>query len=663
MVLIAMAFISILGTILMFMAYTGYQIKSAEAKGERAFYSAETALDEVRAGIQAIVTECIAKAYTDMLVEYKHDMYDEEKDEPINLEDVFRRGFEHYFKTSDLFRQVSDGLFYNILADGDFVKVGDFISVTENINITSALETQPLDGQILGEVDRKAVGDEVVFVLKSIEISHSTADGFVSRVASDIVVVVPDFSYVRADYPINDIALIASETLNIPAADAGINDGIAFAGNITVNTGEHFEFSTNNTTLISSGNINVNGKFTTDSYSSLWARRIFVEKDDDVAYESSVQLLGDTYIADDLVLNGEESRAILKGRYYGFGRSLESADESSSIIVNGPGSTLDMSGLNTLFLAGHSFIDTGSGYNDILMGQSVSVKSDQLAYLVPASEIGLQSNPFIFDTAETPDTTGFEDDYHLVYRPVAATGQTLLFVFMKFDGIDGANGANTYFQKYFTDYSEEIKDYVSQYLNPYLLPDDPAANMQTSGYYYDLGIDDILISPVMPGVSLRLSRMYENITRSLSTSIQVGNEITPYSYIVDTNEVNKLENGRYDFIEDGNTRAVIIKCEGNSTTNISSLSPDVNLILSTGNVIADRAFEGLIISNGTIELYSSVTAAPRDIIPSIRAKNEAGDMFGKFLNQSFFTEDDHALEKSLSWDMSALVSYENWRRW
>ncbi|MDR2559950.1 MAG: hypothetical protein LBC86_10500, partial [Oscillospiraceae bacterium] len=60
MVLIAMAFISILGTILMFMAHTGYQIKAAEARGERAFYSAETALDEMRAGIQAIVSDCIA---------------------------------------------------------------------------------------------------------------------------------------------------------------------------------------------------------------------------------------------------------------------------------------------------------------------------------------------------------------------------------------------------------------------------------------------------------------------------------------------------------------------------------------------------------------------------------------------------------------------------
>ncbi|MCL2638870.1 MAG: hypothetical protein FWD48_10950 [Oscillospiraceae bacterium] len=622
MVLLAMAFISILGTILMFIAYTGYQIKAAEAKGERAFYSAEAALDEVRADIQQLVSDCIAAAYTNMLVLYTH--------QDGQLEETFRKNFAIEFKkelTEDI-----DGFNYN----------------------GNIAECRAHNAQVCKWED-----DDCEFIIRGVTVTHRSDDGFVSRITSDIVVIIPDFSYVRADYPVNELALIAANELNIPAVGVSINDGISYAGRVNVNTGIH-AFTINNGALISGGDIiedsgiiNINGNFIVNNNSSVWAKRIIVGEDN-----SSAELRGEAYIEDDLVLNGAGARALLSGRYFGFGNSLTDAARSSSIIVNGLNSRLHMSGLDTLFLGGQSFIDTGSGYDDILTGHSVSVKSDQLAYLVPQSIIGMQSNPIIFYNVDPPNTAGLEN-YHLVYRPITATGQTLLFVFMKFDNRDDAN---EYFRVYFDENKDEIENYVNQYLYLY----QPPVNAKASAVYYTLDMNGLNIEVPPPAqdlsdVSDRLTDMFENITRSLSSSIKVNENISPFDYIVDTEKVNDLAFGTYEFFEGDTVRAVIIKCDGSEPANTNSFPDSVNLILSTGDVdVGMSGFKGLILSAGTVTLNGSVTAAPAEIIPSIRARSSGGQMFGEFLNNP--PRDDEHETTTPSWDMSALVFYENWHK-
>jgi hypothetical protein len=328
-----------------------------------------------------------------------------------------------------------------------------------------------------------------------------------------------------------------------------------------------------------------------------------------------------------------------------------------------------MSALSTLFLAGHSFINT-EGSVDVLMGQSVSVKSDQLAYLVPASAIEPhRMNPIIF-TGSTPEwslnsTAVFSAaQVEPVIRFIPDTGQWLLFLFRRFE--DSVNqtareAANEYFKEYFEDNKEDIRDYIEQYLDYYR----PPQNAQTSGNYYNLtgGEIDIpasLDTANLTNVSGRLQQMYDNITRSLSTSVPLGNSVTPYAHIVRVSAVNALSDGEYDFLDtDGNVRAKIIRCNGSSETSVSN-SDSFNLIISTGNVsVGPSGFNGLIISNGTVTLNGSVTATPSEIIPSIRAEYD-GRRFGEFLNQTI--TDDKFETSNPTWDMSALVYYENWHK-
>ena len=104
-------------------------------------------------------------------------------------------------------------------------------------------------------------------------------------------------------------------------------------------------------------------------------------------------------VADDLELRGVGSKVTLKGNYYGYnfqknyGTSdtvSSDADFSSAMMVNGRTCNLNLKDLNYLMLAGRTFISrkTDAAKNqDVLMGESISARTNQLAYYVPAEYV------------------------------------------------------------------------------------------------------------------------------------------------------------------------------------------------------------------------------------------------------------------------------------
>ena len=58
------------------------------------------------------------------------------------------------------------------------------------------------------------------------------------------------------------------------------------------------------------------------------------------------------------------------------------ADFSSAMIINAKNSKLDISGLSYLLLAGRTYISSGNTGKDVPMGESISVRANQLAYNV-----------------------------------------------------------------------------------------------------------------------------------------------------------------------------------------------------------------------------------------------------------------------------------------
>lgn len=103
---------------------------------------------------------------------------------------------------------------------------------------------------------------------------------------------------------------------------------------------------------------------------------------------------------------------------------LKPYEYNSSIVINGKDSTVDLSNLSTMSLAGNAYVNAnpkGSGTNpynlnnDIRTGESVSVKSDQRAYYVPPSVLITSCNPVSGST--------FEAKYSEIVSERLATGK------------------------------------------------------------------------------------------------------------------------------------------------------------------------------------------------------------------------------------------------
>lgn len=139
---------------------------------------------------------------------------------------------------------------------------------------------------------------------------------------------------------------------------------------------------------------------------NLWAKGLNADS------VKNVSLLGTTYFADDLTISGKNNDVKIAGTYYGYGSvdsalnescrmqeqyknaQMNGADLSSAIVINGKNTTLDLSEAQKVMLAGRNYIASSkvsgnrSNKNDIITGESITVKGTQLAYLVPSEIIG-----------------------------------------------------------------------------------------------------------------------------------------------------------------------------------------------------------------------------------------------------------------------------------
>ena len=72
-VIIAVSLVGILGLLILYIALSNFQMKITDLKGKDSFYTAERALEEIRAGLQEDVGDAMSKAYTQVLENYNKD--------------------------------------------------------------------------------------------------------------------------------------------------------------------------------------------------------------------------------------------------------------------------------------------------------------------------------------------------------------------------------------------------------------------------------------------------------------------------------------------------------------------------------------------------------------------------------------------------------------
>ena len=185
--------------------------------------------------------------------------------------------------------------------------------------------------------------------------------------------------YYNKDY--NDVAetKVTNKYESKPTTMWGTKESSAYSG-IFVN-GKNSTLTLNSDVVVCSGSlaayngaeINLSGR--TQTLSELWADNIVIGGKDGGSLKASA----DAYIFDDTELNAEKaSLKFTQGSYFGYsynaqdtrslnylrqkgylatGYKLRSHFSDSAIIVNGKNSTLDLQDLNSLYIAGKSYIE------------------------------------------------------------------------------------------------------------------------------------------------------------------------------------------------------------------------------------------------------------------------------------------------------------------
>lgn len=454
-VIIAVALIGILATSILWASYFNYRIKINDLKAKNSFYSAETVVEQIVAGIKRdVVSVSVGNAYQDVVSNWDALGTDANRESYFamayikyaeKLLGVDSTGAESRYDKEKLRRYV-DKAFWKEDNPSGYVRKSAWDD--------AAPVFQPADAQ----------GGYGSMVIKNIHVEFYDGSGYLSVINTDIAIDVPKLRFTQAGnvdrlYPYALIGGTGIESASAVTADieGSIYGGVDSEGEGGILIGENSKVTVEDALYVISGGDIVVGKaagFTglTHQGASFVVRDVWQDGQGfctDIYARglalngSHLDVSGRMYIADDLVLAGRGSSVSLAGQYYGYGDTdtrvktawvdkkddngnvvqeddgsvlqeeiaVNPADTSSSIVVNGKDCTVDLTGLTVLQLAGRAYVSlpqegsTDNGLPHVLTGESISVKSNQIAYLVPPECIGtldgrtlVGQNPVSFDT-------------------------------------------------------------------------------------------------------------------------------------------------------------------------------------------------------------------------------------------------------------------------
>ena len=670
-VIVSMVFVMALGLALLFTTYTGYSIEITQRGDKENFYDASSAMDDMRLGIQSLLSESIETAYTSVLTSYvgTHPTgYNPQTD------------FNDRIISELLLKKNSNGLSYFVSGlDSDTGK-----TVISGYN-ADALETFiDIDAQALSTVtgvnsSKNIYSDGVLssVSLTDISVKYLSDDGYESNITTDITITMPYFfASSSVTSGINNYAIIANTSL-IHHMGGNISvDGSVFAGNGGISlSGGGNDITFIEGDLICKGTVSVDetSKFNFSATGNqLWTDDI------DVGNSGSVTLDGNVYVANDLLLRGNNASATLKNTYFGFGNSTDSSEESSSIIVNGRECNLNISGLSKLSLAGISFIETsGQGVNDtddsspysipIPMGESLSIKSDQLAYLVPVKCISnFATNPCVLPLGSTDMSPDYDlntvlwgtgedaktlGDYitgkgsvKTLYKNVDSQWK-IVYAFMFFSD---KQYANEYFMDYFAADPTKITQYMSLYLSTL---SDKASNAKIStagNIFYN-----------KDGTTLTLNKASDDVYAA-GAQMLYSKMQSPYVVFVNTNELSKLGSTTL-FFQDENAHVVAVVSTEDNYEFTSAAPSTIRLIISLKNVTLSSAYTGIVIARENVVVNNNVTGEPltSEILNSTATVGSY--KLSDFINNSAQIEGGSNASEDL-WDLDSLVYYANWQK-
>lgn len=418
MVVIAMAIVAVLAVTVLWISLANLQMKVTDKKTTDNFYSAEGVLDQICTGLQEDVSLAYSAGYKQVSESYTDKTEDERK---LLFNDLFIKTLCGRLSGSDAIASYSS-LSYDL---SKLIGYVDDSLLDENkypyAKITVTTGTKDGYGLLAAYTSR--------VVIKGLKVEYTDEKGFKSVIETDISLSVPDIKF-TPDEAIPDIfsySIIGNEGLTLSnsknsvvnldgnvyagspfvvGTDTADTDSVLIPDNVTLNVEKTSYFIAEGSLNIGQAKANTSGNavFNVSNECQLWTENLNVKG-------SSAKLKGSTFASDDLTLSGVGSDVVLgqttdgdaSGKYIGYGYG-DDASKNSAVIVNGKDSTLDMSQLNQLMVSGYAYINTSAlkastaassttvKNSNVATGESISVKGNQIAYLVPAECIGTVGN-------------------------------------------------------------------------------------------------------------------------------------------------------------------------------------------------------------------------------------------------------------------------------
>lgn len=425
-VLIAMIFVVTLGILITNLTITNIQMKEVEQAGKKNFYTAEIAQDELAVGLNDIASSAMQDAYTDILSQYRDIMVGgtdiQAKFGRLYMDELLDAFWIGNDSSADYTGVDEDGVLYtdkmykNDPHTSEAVYVVGHYSPKLVADCFTTAEYKSCMKTTLDDATFTLDYEKGIFTLTNVLLSYTDAQGYNSTIRTDMVFHTPVLNF-NGSNMVKDYmkySLIANHMVSVNASNVTV-DGNVYAGTGGICSG----FNAVGSKLIGSrivtrGDIvlDSNTELTVgDGSSYIWAENVQTKKSGTVSavpgedYTSLLTLNGYSYISDDLTLEDVNSRVVLKGNYYGYNfqkdytgrQETKDSSFSSAMIINAKHSQLDLSGLGYLYLAGRTFISRGSAgntqnQNDIMLGESVSVRTSQLAYYVPERYLQVTKN-------------------------------------------------------------------------------------------------------------------------------------------------------------------------------------------------------------------------------------------------------------------------------
>lgn len=441
-VLVGICILSILGTLILGVTSTNYNMKLNDKKTEMVFYHTEKAVDEIYAYIGNDVMSMAKTAYSQVLSNSVVDVSGNLKSLNENeLKEKFRSEYET--RVSDKYKNTELGDILTDWKDNAISEVSGYEFAVLEVN-SGTIETK------IEHVTDATSGDIIRIDIKDIcvECTSNVTKNTVN-IVTDFTIKIPDVDLDFSDTktkPVTSLddfctyALIAqgegaSETYTIPTlkiegsgnkaqvtgniylgGNAYVSESLVVGNGATLNCLSNVVYCEKNTVL-KDGNIKLNSKVTSSGTHSgnkdslqYYTNNILTEKGSGGG--ATLEVSGNCIVKDDLEINAPDSKVNLYGNYFGYGyrRNLTNFDEalssarditsegsvnnniehenSSAIIINEKNANLNMVELSKLILAGRAYIDLDEegGINTSYMtGESLSYKGNQVVYLADDS--------------------------------------------------------------------------------------------------------------------------------------------------------------------------------------------------------------------------------------------------------------------------------------